>query len=423
MKKVQNKLSSIKGAARGRNLRIILWCAGVTVLWRICLELINQEIVPLMNLPPGHARNESIHASLHFFVGLHRWITWDAGWYKLIAQHGYVIQHNLKGQETIAFFPLFPILTRFTSWVLHIPIVAAGMLLNFIAVIITTFFIYKMTERFAAKAGRKDTQLAARFAVILFLIYPSSFFFASLYADALLVMCVTIGFYFALRESFFWAAVFAGLASGTKSIGAVMLPVLIVMYLQTNTKDLKSMAGFIKNHLLKLLLLAALSLSGLIAYMIYLLQRFGSPLLFVKNEKYWEKTPGSGSALHNLWHHDFVRVVKIHTLRAGLYDIFVFFIPILTLAFIIFLLYKYKLKFSWLALLCFLTIVIPMSTGRLAGINRYVMILTPAISLIAAYSYTDQHRTLRHLLHAWVWLSAILLMIFTAMFLDIYGVG
>src|SRR5690349_13469692 len=48
---------------------------------------------------------------------------WDAGWYQRIAVEGYDFDPN--GQSSVAFFPLFPLLTRMVTWVTGLPMRSA----------------------------------------------------------------------------------------------------------------------------------------------------------------------------------------------------------------------------------------------------------------------------------------------------------
>lgn len=415
---------------RSVNVQILLWCSGVVVLWRACLEVINQTLVPMMQMAPVPANKLAGHLLVHrdrgFFENMQRWLTGDSGWYNLIMTHGYVIFHHLKAQETIAFFPLFPDMVRIVSDVLHVSVKTTSMVCNFMLVVGAAFFLYKITEHMAIQARRANPAMLARVSVILFLLNPASFFFVSMYADALLVFCITISIYFALRHSFITAAVFAGLASATKSTGSLLIPVLVLMYVQENWQEIRQIRILVRTHALKLFAIIVVSASGLLAYMGYLWHRFGDPLLFIKIEKYWNR--GKVSTLHvpgYIWRTDYVPLLKLHSSLTNIrvFDLYMAAVPIVIMGLILYILIWHRKRFGWLALFSLLTLAMPLSTGQTTSLNRYVLALTPLFSLVAVYFYGSSHKTLRYIVQVWLWVSAILLVIFAASFLDGYFMG
>lgn len=410
------KFQVVKDAMRSQNMRIFAWCTGVVFIWRICLEILNHAIVPILNSPNMPLITHSFNAS---FL---RWINYDAAWYLNIIRHGYIISHNLHGQETIAFFPVFPVTVRVLSRILHTPEIGTGIVMNLVLLCVTVFFVYKLTELLADRAGHKDKATIAKVGVLLLILNPASFFFASLYADVILVLTMTAAIYFALNDSFLIAAAFAGVATGTKSIGIVLAPVLVIMYAQAHWEDVKKIDVIVKKHVPKLAAIGLLATSGLLVYMIYLWHRFGDPLEFIKIEKYWARSPSLHAAAYSIWM-DYKGVYHAHDRLSNinLSSAYLAMIPIFFAAFGIYLLIKHRFQYAWLVVLCALVLAMPLSTGELASLNRYILGLTPALAYIAAYFYTNKY--LKPIVQAALWVSVTLLVIFSTSFLSGYFMG
>lgn len=413
---MQKYFQVARNAVNSRDMRILGWCTGVVLLWRICLEVLNHSIVPLLTSP-------NMPYISHSFNGAFlRWVNYDAAWYLKIIRHGYVISHNLHGQETIAFFPVFPVTVRILSRVLHTPEIGTGIVLNLVLLCITTYFVYKLTELLADKSGQKDKVMIAKLGVLILLLNPASFFFTSIYADVILVLAMTASIYFALKDSYFVAAAIAGVAAGSKSIGIVLVPVLVIMYIQTHCEDIKNWDVIVKKHIPRLIAIGLLAASGLIIYMAYLWHRFGDPLLFIKIEKYWARSPSLHAAAYNIWM-EYVGLFRMHDRfsNVNLSTAYWAVIPLFFAAFGVYLLIRHRLQYAWLVVLCAIVIAMPLSTGELASLNRYVLGLTPVVAYVAVYFYTNKY--LKPVVLVAMWLSATLLVVFSTSFLAGYFMG
>uniref|UniRef100_A0ABD2WVF4 GPI mannosyltransferase 2 n=1 Tax=Trichogramma kaykai TaxID=54128 RepID=A0ABD2WVF4_9HYME len=113
------------------------------------------------------------------FSGLTRW---DAQYYVHIAKYGYTYEN------TLAFYPLYPILVKYTAYVLKIEpplinysntIVISGFLINFVCFVKASLILYDLSL-----IVFKDIKIAYR-AAILFCINPASIFFTALYTESM----------------------------------------------------------------------------------------------------------------------------------------------------------------------------------------------------------------------------------------------
>lgn len=406
------------------NFRLLAWASGLVVVWRLCLELINQAIVPYIQPPIYSNPGQPPFPSPHFYDGLMRWVTWDGGWYSTIVQKGYIILHHMHGYETIAFFPMFPATVRILHDITRIPYQYVGLGLNVILTVAIVFALIKLTQLLAAGTGVKDGIRLGKIAAVVLLLNPASFFLIAFYADAILVLSVLLAVYFGLRRWYWLAAIAAAVATATKSIGVALLPVLFVMYLQDHGAELKDLPKFIRRYLLKLVGMMVVSALGIITYMAYLWHRFGDPLAFLRIEKYWSRT-GSGSPLGRIWHDAYARIGDVGFFGDHInymYRLYLMAIPIIIAGFVVYMLIRHRLRYAWLAVLCVLTVAIPMSTGILDSLNRYVLVMAPLISYILVHIYAKL-RFGRVALQGFLFLSATMLFITVTAFLTGFFVG
>lgn len=366
--------------------QLYAWCLGITVLWRLGLEVLNQAVVPNMSVGPGGHGLQVLHPGI---AGLARWIdAWDGAWYRTITQHGYVIEHHFRSYESVAFFPLFPYLVRWTMLVTHLPYQLIGLGLNVLLTSLLVLVIYKLTHLLAVehKVRKGMAETISRLAAVFVLINPSAFFFVAYYADALLVLLVAAAVYAAYREKYWLAGLLAGLATAAKSIGVVGMPVILLIYAARHKNQLLKA---VRRDWLKLAGVCVLAFNGLIAYMFYLWVRFGDPLVFIKVEKYWNRNV-SGFFLNSIWgiwYEKTFNPVYFKPMSNYLYELFLMSIPIAVVAFAVYLVVRHRLEYAWLAALSVLAVLIPMSTGTLQSLNRYVLLLTPALAYLFVHVY------------------------------------
>lgn len=407
--------------ARTPNAYIYYWCLGVTLLWRMSLELINQVLVPIMTPGPENTIGAvAMKAGEH---GLSRWLTnWDGAWYETISQHGYVIVNHFRSYESIVFFPLFPYLVRWFSEATHISTGRIGLTINIFFTSLLAFFVFQFTKLIGEQRREGIGDSIGKLAVVLLLLSPSAFFFAAYYAEALLVLLVTSSLYFAYKDKFLIAAILAGLATATKSIGCILVPSLLIFYWWRYGGD--GFLAMVKRKWTEIVAIAGLGLSGILAYMLYLWMRFGDPLVFIKTEKYWNRNV-TGFFLKNIWQIWYEKIFSTHYFAPSsnyLYSLYLMVIPPAIVIFAIYLVARHRWQYAWLAVMCVLGILVPLSTGTLLSLNRYMLVLTPAISYVCVYIYPQSIWTKRLVITV-AYFSAVTMFIFTAAFLSFRFAG
>ena len=116
---------------------------------------------------------------------------WDSYYYLRIAKDGYTA---VSGWSTLAFRPLFPLILRilYPSFRMQDPraaATAAALVWNLVAVAIAGFYMEKLTKLFL---GPK----AARRALVLLAVYPSTFFLSVVYSEATTILLVVASIYY-----------------------------------------------------------------------------------------------------------------------------------------------------------------------------------------------------------------------------------
>jgi hypothetical protein len=143
---------------------------------------------------------------------------WDGNSYTFLAQNWYVTEGPEK--FFIVFPPLYPILIKIFNIFVN-NFVLSGVILSNVFFVTALFFFYRLVERIT------DKNYALR-ALLLFSVFPTSFFFSVAYPESLFVLLVVLSFFFLEKENFFLSFIFAGLATITKPFGLVLWPALLL---------------------------------------------------------------------------------------------------------------------------------------------------------------------------------------------------
>lgn len=423
-KSLKYRLGKVMARVIGsQDSRLLLFFTLVVAIWRTGLELINQTIVPYV-APPVYSTIKALPLP-SFSEGIQRWMSWDGGWYNIISENGYVIRHGFQGPETVAFFPVFPGSVGLVSGLTGISDFRVGLILNFIFTVLSVFFMYKLTLYFAKDRKLKNADFVARIAALVLLLTPASFFFATHYAEAMLVFFFTSCIYFALTGRYWAAAIMAGFASGTKSTGAILAVVILIIWLGRE-KNILAYVSKIKKNFALLIGIALVALSGLIAYMTFLWIAFGRPLAFVQIQQYWDYR-GVENPLVRLWENEYSQIGNLYIFGNNINFFthhYLMLIPAISLMVVMFLLLRSRIKERyWLSMLIFFVVFSGVSTGSLLSINRYILILTPVLSLAVVYIFMTKNRYIHIISGAMLYLSVVAMFIFATAFLGRYFVA
>ena len=171
-------------------------------------------------LLPERAASPDLLAGRPWWEG---WVNWDSGWYRQIALYGY--SYTPGSQGPVAFFPLYPLLMRVGGSLVG-SVTGPGVVITLAsgvgaAVLLSRWFRERLSPD------------AAWTALLLFLLYPYSFYlFGPLYADALFLLAI-LGSFTALERGHPWLAGLIGAAAtAARPLGVVLVVGLVVRTLE-----------------------------------------------------------------------------------------------------------------------------------------------------------------------------------------------
>ena len=290
---------------------------------------------------------------------------WDSGWYIGIAQNGY-------SKNSIAFFPLYPILIRLLTRITGSESIS-GLLIANLSFFIALFYLYAITKNDYddGTAGRAVFYIAAA---------PSAFFFSTVYTESLFLLFVMAGFYYAQKSKWLFACLAGMLASATRVTGVLVgVFILFEAFWQKGIRffpkpwSVRSQINLLKKDIgilpqtKKGIIAAIFSVLGLVAYMTYLYRKFGDPLAFLHVQKSW------GRSVDLDW---LFRLFQDNSQKLDIFFTLVF-IPIVIIVFL-------KLRPSY-GLFTLLSFVIPLVSGSLLSMRRFVIVMVPCYILLALW--------------------------------------
>jgi hypothetical protein len=219
---------------------------------------------------------------------------WDAGWYLNIANDGYVEGPGL------VFFPLYPLLVWLASGLGARPelILLASYGVSLVAFTGALYLVHRLVQLEFGRAPARPVLLVLAF-------FPGALYFGIPYTESLFLFLTVAAFYAARTGHWAWAGLAAGLASGTRSQGIILIAPLVVMYLWGPRADrepekLATRWWTPRYRLRPSALWLALTPAGIIAFSVYCAVRFGDATAYSTwQEKFWGRT--LGLPLQQVW--------------------------------------------------------------------------------------------------------------------------
>ena len=329
--------------------------------------------------------NEFYQEQTWNLVSLHA--RWDSFWHLDIAQNGYFFK-GIEKLSNIVFFPLYPFLIRVTSFLTNGNFILAGWILSVIFLLLALFYFFKIVKEF-------HPEINPHLPIILLLIFPTAFFLNAIYTESIFLFFSLATFYYGLKKNFLSAGIFGFFASLTRVTGILLFIPLIWEYFKSYNFKFKSILN------LKILPIFLIPL-GTISFFLYHYLKFGNFFLFFEVEKNWGRA---------------------FTLQKGHFDFFSnpavvnFVIDVLSVIFILLVIYfVFKILRTSYGLYMLATVAIVLSTGTLMSIGRYILVLFPIYILGASIKN-------QYLQQAWIFLSILLLAMYTILFVNNYWAG
>lgn len=365
--------------------------------WRLLLLLTAAAAIAFLPL----AGNNYLGGGYDNYINLpilYSWANFDGEHYLSISLYGYQrLQH--------AFFPLYPLMIYLIGKIINIfssfttiNFLIIGMLISNLSFLLALKIFYKLL--------RLDYNEGLSFLVIsILLIFPTSYYFASLYTESLYLLLSIGCFYFARQRKWFLSSILGILATATRIVGIFLLLGLLIEWL----KD-KKLANLLKISFIPV---------GMLVYLFYLELSTGSALSFYNElATFGDQRGGNFILLPQVFYRYFNILsstpISAYTFFVALFELATAILIILTLI----LGYKMNIRRSYL-LYSLCSFLLPTLTGSFSSIPRYVLVIFPVFIILADILYKVP-RTVRI---ATLCLSSIILVILTSLFLRGYWIA
>jgi hypothetical protein len=199
------------------------------------------------------------------------WNRWDAPHYLRLAEVGYVQSSpppNTDDPFFIVFFPFFPLAVYVVSLVVQ-NLVLSALVVSFAASVGAGYFLFRLVALDADEA-------AAWRAVLLLFSFPTAYFLAAPFSEALFLFAVLTSVYAARTDHWAGAGVAGALATGTRVTGIVLAPALLVEVFtrKAGVRDLVRRLAWI-----------SLAAAGLLTYLVINQIVHGDPLYFLEVQR------------------------------------------------------------------------------------------------------------------------------------------
>jgi len=344
----------------------LLYIFKIFVGWRISLFLFSLLAVNLI-------QNQSIFlgGGLHNYLSnpyFWGWLNFDGEHYLAIAQYGY-------RSLTYFYFPLFPILVRLVVFLYKsntLILAIGGLLLNHLFLLIGLMGFWKLIKL--------DSTYDVKTVILLLLLFPTSFFFASYYTEGIFFALSVWAFFFA-RKKIWWAAGLLGILSTfTRLIGIALFPAMIAEYSFSGSKKFRSVS--INKNIIFLLLIPL----GLFTYMLFVKYKTGDPFEFLHSVEIFGSQRAAGFILLPQVFYRYLFKILPNINYEYFPAVFTTFLELLTASTFLLLVIVsfFKLRLSY-ALYSAIVYLIPTFSGSFSSFPRYVLVIFPVFILSAIY--------------------------------------
>lgn len=331
----------------------------------------NSSVVSRQN-PCLMALSDPFYKSIResdFFIRMH---VKEQSWQHLaIVEHGYKNISVESRCTDLVHFPLYPLLIRYLGNIFSIDYMVMGLLISNISIFLSVLIFYKL-----ARFDQKE-EVAER-SVFYLLIFPTAFYFTMLYTESLFLLLSLLVFYFALKRKWLLVGIIGFFASLTRITGIFLFLPLIIEYFHQE-KKLKPSISF--------LTLIPAGLASFLTFHHFLTNDF---FAFLKAQQNWNRN------FFDFGHvFDSLTSPRPHVVVTSYLELIVIVVVLIAC------ISGFKrLRTSYFIYLL-LSILIPVSSGILEGIPRYMSVVFPLFLLFTKLGdkpYFDRLYTLASIL-------------------------
>ena len=289
------------------------------------------------------------------------WGRWDSVWYVSIIREGYFVRGDLNTvQSNLAFFPLYPYLVKFLALLTPSQSLASENLLIIGIILSNLFLLGALVILYKLTLTLFHNPKIAKLTIIYLLFFPTAFFFSAFYTESIFLFFSVASFYAAKKNNWGLAAMMGGLASLTRSPGVILFIPIILEYLKAHHWSIKK----IRINILFLFFIP----STFLIFLINLYPLSGDILAPVKLQSAWLKETAMP------WE----TIFNPNNVKPYLTSVD----QIITIIFLVLLLISFFYLRLSLSLYAFILMLMPLTTGTLASVPRYCLVIFPIFILL-----------------------------------------
>jgi hypothetical protein len=264
----------------------------IVIATRLAVLVVGLMAVKLIGFPPITAYREWQTIWPDDLVNL-PW-RWDTGWFTGIAIDGYTWDPNPTHEQSIVFFPGFPMLMRLGATLIGqsqspVAVVWAGVAVSWITFTFACVYLYRLVRD---EFGDADAAIGA---VLLLAAYPFAVFFSTAYSESLFLFTVVGTFVHFRRQEWGRAALF-GLATGLSRLNGCMFSVVLAAIIvwrewapTVSRSTAWRLADLWSPASLRAWIVAAMPGIGMLLYCAFIWQLTGDPLAWIKRQAAWQR--------------------------------------------------------------------------------------------------------------------------------------
>jgi hypothetical protein len=269
------KLTSTDTLLPEDRLKATKWVNGlifVVAMWffsRLLIVVAMQVISPLLDYQPVTYSRLPLDFVPGFVpkTGWELFSHWDGKWYKRIATIGY--DFAMDGEwHSIAFFPLFPLLSRGVM-TLGLPFEVAATLVNNLALLGAMFVLYLWAEE---RYGIGE----ARWSAVILAWCPFSLYGTVIYTEGLFLLLTTAALRAFDNRQYARSALWGAMATATRGTGITLIPAFVFVAWRERRPASAYVAGLAASV-------------GLLLFILFCAIRFGDPLAFAHVQQAWDQ--------------------------------------------------------------------------------------------------------------------------------------
>lgn len=262
-KRFLNKMKSKKNKKSSISKNIL----GYFLTWRIVIFFVLFLSIPVLKLQTNYLGGGLISYLKN--PTLWSFANFDGVHYLNIAYKGYL-------PLTYFYFPLFPLTIRMLS------VLSGQTLANyaFIGILASNLFFLVAIWGFVKLIRLDHSEVVAKITLLMLLVFPTSFYFGSLYTESLFLMLSIWTFYFARKDKWLFAGLLGFLLTATRIVGIAIVPSLFIILWHKYADSFKKIKKESLANVLPKLFWVLLPVGGILSYMYFLWTATGDPLEF-----------------------------------------------------------------------------------------------------------------------------------------------